>query len=226
MIHFSRPDSIPYPNIWTKFYAKDLHADTIVEYRVQDLPQEYFHTAIELLKSHFLSGEFLKRHLHVISDTISVDEIVRAWQKVLDQQISLACFHGTDLIGVNLVYVDDGWDQPKSVSYFYAYDKLRHTIFSHKKFHGAKQQLMYNANMYLDNKFDYKARYGVDKRLNAIALCVDSAYRGRGIGVRILESRVPLCKALGIKLTANNFSCIVAQRTAEKARFKTEEVAT
>lgn len=203
MQSFTRPSSLPFPSIWTKFQATSLTSNELVEYTIGDLPETHYEQAINLLKENFLTGEFLKKHLNVCDEPVSVDEICRTWQRVLGQRISLACFCGSDLVGVNLVYVDDGWDEEKV-------------------FQGAKQQLMYNANKILDNKFDYKKKFGVDKRLNAAALCVDSRYRGRNIGPEILKGRAHLCRALGLKVTVNNFSCKIAQRTAEKAGFKEE----
>lgn len=62
--------------------------------------------------------------------------------------------------------------------------------------------------------------YKVDKYVGALGLSVDPKYRGRGIATKILEARVPLCKALGITLTSNVFTSETSQAVAKKAGFK------
>lgn len=54
-----RPKDIPFPSTWWTFKAKDLESDDLVEYRVQDLPEEYYDEALELMHKHFINDETL-----------------------------------------------------------------------------------------------------------------------------------------------------------------------
>lgn len=54
---WSRPDNVPFPSIWWKFKAKDLETDNFVEYRIQDLPEEYYDAALQQMQEHFLKDE-------------------------------------------------------------------------------------------------------------------------------------------------------------------------
>lgn len=46
-----------YPNVWLKFQAKDSDSEELVEYRVQDLPEERFEEAIEHMLKYFIRDE-------------------------------------------------------------------------------------------------------------------------------------------------------------------------
>lgn len=45
-------------------------------------------------------------------------------------------------------------------------------------------------------------------------------YRGRGIATEILKARVPMLKALGLKVTSTAFTGIGSQKAAKKAGYK------
>lgn len=47
MYSYKRPESIPYPNIWHRFKARDCDSDEIVNYYIQDVPEDRFDDAIE-----------------------------------------------------------------------------------------------------------------------------------------------------------------------------------
>lgn len=47
MFSYKRPESIPYPNIWHRFKARDCDSDEIVNYCIQDVPYNRFDDAIE-----------------------------------------------------------------------------------------------------------------------------------------------------------------------------------
>ena len=63
-------------------------------------------------------------------------------------------------------------------------------------------------------------KYGIDKYLYAIGLCVDPAYRGQGLGVEILKARLDLLRAVGLKCTLTAFSGYAAQKAALKAGYE------
>jgi GNAT superfamily N-acetyltransferase len=59
----------------------------------------------------------------------------------------------------------------------------------------------------------------VDKYLTGYGLCVNPEYRGRGIATQILKARVPILKALDLRVTATAFTGIGSQTAAKKAGY-------
>lgn len=124
---WERPSNVPFPSVWLTFQAKDLESDNMIEYRVQDMPEEYYGKALELMEFNFLrdeamcaaTGEFrvtrltisfnhlLVTFLELVKDPVSRKEILECWQEILKQKVVLACFreNSDDLVGLNMVYV-------------------------------------------------------------------------------------------------------------------------
>lgn len=76
------------------------------------------------------------------------------------------------------------------------------------------------AYRHLSKQFDAYTTFRVDKYLSAFGLCVIPEYRGRGIATEMLRARLPMIKALGIKVTSNTFSAIGSQIAAKKAGYE------
>lgn len=57
MLEWRRPANIPYPNVWTTFKAKDLDSDELVEYRIQDVPEDRFDDVIQHMIDNFCRDE-------------------------------------------------------------------------------------------------------------------------------------------------------------------------
>jgi predicted acetyltransferase len=73
---------------------------------------------------------------------------------------------------------------------------------------------------YTTKEVDVYKRYNVESYLGAIGLLVNRAYRGRGIATEMLRARVPLLKALGLKITVTSFTGIGSQSAAKKAGYE------
>lgn len=69
-------------------------------------------------------------------------------------------------------------------------------------------------------QFDVFQHYNVNDYLIAYGLCVDTAYRARGIATEMLKARGPLLKALGLKVTTTAFTGIGSQKAALKAGYE------
>lgn len=81
-------------------------------------------------------------------------------------------------------------------------------------------QVIFDTICYVSRQAHVYERYGVDRYLNAMGLSVDPKYRGRGIATELLRARIPLCKAMGLKLTSTCFTGPESQAAAKKAGFK------
>lgn len=75
-------------------------------------------------------------------------------------------------------------------------------------------------------QFDVFQHYNVNAYLIAYGLCVDTAYRARGIATEMLKARGPLLKALGLKVTTTAFTGIGSQKAALKAGYEENFVMT
>lgn len=73
---------------------------------------------------------------------------------------------------------------------------------------------------YTTKQFNVYEFYNVDKYLTAYGLSVHTDYRGRGIATMMLKARVPLLKALGLKVTSTAFTAIGSQIASAKAGYE------
>lgn len=58
-LQWVRPsDIIPFPNVWVEFEAKETKtSDTLVKYRIQDLPEDRFDDAVRHMVDNYLPDE-------------------------------------------------------------------------------------------------------------------------------------------------------------------------
>ena len=54
---WQRPENVPFPSIWHRFQAKDTESDEIVNYVVQDLPEDRFEDAVNHMLKYFVHDE-------------------------------------------------------------------------------------------------------------------------------------------------------------------------
>jgi len=70
------------------------------------------------------------------------------------------------------------------------------------------------------NRFNVYEHFRVNEYLGDAGLAVGTAYRGLGIVGEMLNARIPLCKALGIKVTETIFTSKATQIAARKGGFE------
>ncbi|XP_063709635.1 uncharacterized protein LOC134838108 [Culicoides brevitarsis] len=194
----SRPANLPYPSIWSRFEANSC------SFRIQDLTEEHYQAAINLFLSDFVPDEPVAKSMEIASDPASLEEMCSLWLEVFRYRVSLACFNEKteELVGVNAVFIETGGEEFKATA--------------------APWKKVFDANNLVAERVNIKEKFKVDRFLGAFGLVVSRKYRGFGIGTEILRARIPLCKALGLKVTSNNFSGEKSQRIAEKAGFKVD----
>lgn len=109
MAKFIRSDLLKFPQIFHTFKAKDNESDEIVEYRIQDLLEEDYDRALDLMVSDFLPEETLFSSRNILSDAESVQEFRDLYRKQLKEKLSVACYKNvegcSDLVGVNVLAV-------------------------------------------------------------------------------------------------------------------------
>lgn len=107
MSKFQRPESAKYPQIYYTFNAKDKNSDVVVSYRVQDLPEECFEKAVDLMVNHFLAEETFCACRKLMESEKAVEEFRGLWMNCFREKLSLVCFKdGCDeIISVNALMV-------------------------------------------------------------------------------------------------------------------------
>lgn len=83
---------------------------------------------------------------------------------------------------------------------------------------------MFSIMDYTMKQFNIFEKFNVTDYLSAYGLCVNPEYTGRGIATELLKARVPLLKALGLKVTSTLFTSIGAQKAALKAGYQEDFV--
>lgn len=54
---WKRPNTIEYPKVWSRFEARDLNSDKLVEYRIEDLTEDRAEDAYQHMRDNYLAGE-------------------------------------------------------------------------------------------------------------------------------------------------------------------------
>lgn len=54
---WKRPMTIEYPKVWSRFHARDLNGDKLVEYRIEDLTEDRAEDAYQHMRDNYLAGE-------------------------------------------------------------------------------------------------------------------------------------------------------------------------
>lgn len=110
MSKFVRPETLPFPEIFHKFKAKDKNSDDIIEYRVQDLPEDSFESALDLIAKHFVTHETFCVCKGIAERPKSVKAIVDYYREVIKNKLTLACFRDDKLVGLNVFIVKSKFD--------------------------------------------------------------------------------------------------------------------
>ncbi|XP_053621846.1 uncharacterized protein LOC128681738 [Plodia interpunctella] len=200
---YTRPVTVPYPTIWRRFTVQ--RRDVTHHLRVQDLTEELLEPAVQLLKTYFTRDEPPCKRIDINSHPNAVAELVNLWRTTIKDQVSLVCVEDKDnpeIIGVNVLTVVSKDDKEEP---FQTDDEVWAKLFG--------------AVDLVSRSVDVFAKFGVDQYLTAYGLVVDPEWRGCKIGKEILEARIPLCKALGIKVTVTVFTAAASQAVAMKAGF-------
>lgn len=119
MYKFKRPETLPYPNIYYTFTAKDKHSDNILEYRVQDMPEKFFEQAVDFMVKYFLPDETFCASKNVPNKPSAVDSFRAFWLDSLQQKLSIACFRNDgneELVGANVLIVNTKQDDAGDLS--------------------------------------------------------------------------------------------------------------
>ncbi|XP_059619199.1 uncharacterized protein LOC132263449 [Phlebotomus argentipes] len=208
---FTRPESVSFPQVWWKFQAKDPESGQIVDYRIEDCPEDRFEEAVNLMLNYFVPDEPMNNSLGSMKDEVSLSEMKAFWMETMPQKLTLVCFKEgcSEICGLNILEISDKDESEK--------DHL-------KELKGKSLRDIFKAFLFLKAKADAYNRYNVSKYLHGLGLLTMPKYRGCGIATELLKARFPLMEALGLSLTGTLFTGPGSQAAAKRAGF-TEDFA-
>jgi hypothetical protein len=119
MLSFKRPSDLPFPIVYHKFKAKDKDSDEIIEYQIQDLLEEDYEQAVELLTTDYAPDESFSRCRGFPESPEAMAEFQRLWHLCLQIKISVGCYKSDgsrELVGANVLLVNDKNDDPMDIN--------------------------------------------------------------------------------------------------------------
>lgn len=115
MSKFERPESLSFPHVYYTFKAKDKNSNDVVEYRVQDLPEDYYERAIDLIVTDFVPQETFCLCKKISESSISIQAISDFYRVMFKNRLTIACFRNDgsndDLVAVNVFQVKSIFDK-------------------------------------------------------------------------------------------------------------------
>lgn len=105
---WTRPKTAMYPMTYASFQALDCGENgNMIDYTIQDLPEDRFEDAVAIIKDKHLIDEPMKSSKGVRDCPVSVQEMVDYLRDLLQQKISLVCYkEGSDeIVAVNILGV-------------------------------------------------------------------------------------------------------------------------
>lgn len=190
---FERPKNLEFPQIYYNFHSKNGE-----EFYVQDLTEEFYESAIELMIEDYLFSENLAVGQKIPENPAAVDEFRKIWRKIAEEKLSIACFKtgSNELVAVNFLKVTSIDDKTSYKCQTNNWNNLFH---------------FFNTTM---KKVQVFEKFNVDQYLSGYGLVVRREFRFRGIATEMIKARVPFMKNLGLKVTATAFTALGSQKAA------------
>lgn len=87
------------------FKAKDINNESIIEYKIQDIPEDRFDDAIRMLIE-ATKEEPLCASRNVYENDDTKNELVRIWTAMLKARLSVGCFKNDgEMVGLNVLII-------------------------------------------------------------------------------------------------------------------------
>lgn len=118
MSKFLRPKSLPFPQVYHTFQAKNKAGDATIEYVIKELPEERYEEALELLSTDFAPEETLCVAKNIAGNSLALNEVCFYWFKILTEQLSVGCFANdgsNELVGIAVMTVNSKDDKEEDL---------------------------------------------------------------------------------------------------------------
>lgn len=103
MTKYQRPESLKFPTIYREFKAK---RDDI-KFRIQDLTEESFGEAVDMIHKYFMTEETVAVGRKVLESPEATNFTLSMYSELLKEKLSIGCFEERSgkLVGVNFMAV-------------------------------------------------------------------------------------------------------------------------
>ncbi|KAK7603288.1 hypothetical protein V9T40_003287 [Parthenolecanium corni] len=203
---WTRPNNVPYPNIWEKFEVKSKDGQTY-KFQLEDVTPDRYDEFLDFMYVNYDCRELMSRSINLISDPTSVAAIRSVRRKLLHQKASV------------IITLCDDKDNAKLVA---ATTLLVVTKNDPRiKVVGEKLTLMNHlVDTYMDYKIDPFQLVNSDRFFTEYGAAVAQEYSGLGLGIHLLTCYVRLGKVWNIPGAITYFTSSYSQRNGEKLGFK------
>ncbi|KAL0840305.1 hypothetical protein ABMA28_015577 [Loxostege sticticalis] len=197
-----------YPKVWRRFERTAEDGRTL-RFEIEDVPEALWSTVVEFMLGNYIREDVWWIAAGTAQDLEAVQEYRVLLTSIVKQKMSLACFlteedgSGQTLVGVNMCL-------PQEKGRF-----VEHTPPKTKA--GLLSLRMFAEAMKLTAIYD---KYSSNEYLMGAGLSVTPEYRGLGIAVELLKTRMELSRSLGFKATGGIFTSAPAQKSADKAGYE------
>jgi hypothetical protein len=111
-----RAQNFKFPQVFSRFRAKDSNSHAIVDYVVQDIPENRFEEVIQFMVDQVLPDEPICRFAKIVEDPKAFESCREEWKRILPQNVSLFCLKETtnEIVGVNILKMVSESDDDES----------------------------------------------------------------------------------------------------------------
>lgn len=105
---FKRVEGSLYPSLHRTFKAYGLSNNELVEYYIQDLTEEHFDKAIELIFKYHTPEETFQKAIKLSEKDYGIELLKYFYRSVLEEKVSLACFasESHEMVALNMLTVE------------------------------------------------------------------------------------------------------------------------
>nr|CAD7407023.1 unnamed protein product [Timema cristinae] len=229
---WKRPDSVPFPSVWRRYKGtKKMPTGNIPMFSIEDLTEDYVEEVIEHMSSIFLRDETVCSTSKLCEDPVSLAEIQELWRKYAKQRVALVAFVDEEgggrrrIAGANMTGVAYKGEVSTLELLANALVVLSSTaedgeIEVRISLKGEALRKAILLLEYCDNLVDVFKKYNVKEYMTALGLSVSREFRGQGLGLELLKTRLDIGRAVGLKLTVTLFTGVASQVQAERAGFE------
>jgi hypothetical protein len=111
---WKRPADLAYPVRYYKFVSGNRECDKLIEYRIEDIPENRYEEAVEFMVKHFIPSDPRIIARNAANDPDLLEDHHGIFLRAIQQKMSIACYkRGSDeFVGVNILEVV-GKNDPK-----------------------------------------------------------------------------------------------------------------
>ncbi|KAB0797321.1 hypothetical protein PPYR_08315 [Photinus pyralis] len=207
--YWTRPGSVPFPNIWRKFKGKKELNGIVPSFWVQDIPEDEFENVTSCMVRYFCREEPVTKHSDFNNEPESVQCRKKLWDITLAQRMGLICYmenpnpNGKPIFAaVNCTYVQTKYDPQFKLT-------------------GKTMNDFGHIRKLLTQENDPFETLETDVLLCALGMYVFREFRGQDLGLQLLLARENICRACDITATGTVFTSTISQELAHKAGYKT-----